>query len=232
MIINRKFEYKKVERITQDSGVRHYHCPETNSLLPSVTTILDATMDKKGLLEWKEFVGEKKANEIKKEATDLGSLVHEHIEKHVLGEERPKGNNIIRVQSRKMADEIISNGLQNVNEVWGQEVALYYPGLYAGTTDLVGLYKNEEAIMDHKTAKKIRSVDMIKAYFYQIAAYRLAHNHLFGTNIKTGVIFMVDRAFNYKEFHINESDMEKYQDEFLNKVEEYYRIVGETENKL
>jgi genome maintenance exonuclease 1 len=196
-------------------------CPDTNTLLPSVTTVLDSTMDKSGILEWKEFVGEKKANLVKKEATDLGSLVHEHIEKHVMNIERPSGNNIIRIQSKKMADQIILNGLQHVNEVWGQEVGLYYPGLYAGTTDLVGVYKGKEAIMDHKTAKKIRSPDMIQAYYFQIAAYAMAHNHLFNTNIKTGVIFMVDRDFNYKDFYIDEYEMEKNQELFLQKVEEY-----------
>lgn len=223
LIINKKYNYEILERITQPSGIRHYKCPQTENMLPSVTTILDATMDKSFLKEWKEFVGEKKANNIIKEATDLGSLVHEHIEKFIIGEERPKGNNLIRIQSKKMSDQIIDNGLKDVNEVWGQETALYYPGLYAGTTDLVGIYKGKEAIMDHKTAKKIRSKDQITGYFYQIGAYTLAHNHLYGTNIKTGVIFMVDRECNYKDFYIDEIAMEKYQKEFLNKVEEYYQ---------
>jgi genome maintenance exonuclease 1 len=221
MLINRKFEYKVLNRITQESGIRHYHCPETNTLVPSVTTILDATTDKKGILEWKEFVGEKKANQVKKEATDLGSLVHEHIEKHIMGIERPGGNNIIRVQAKKMADQIIENGVRYADEVWGQEVGLYYPGLYAGTTDLVGVYKGKEAIMDHKTAKKIRSKDQIEAYYFQIAAYAMAHNFLYGTNIRTGVIFMVDRNFSYQDFYIDEYEMAKNQDLFLEKVEQY-----------
>lgn len=224
MIINRQFEYKAINRITQPSGIRHYHCPETDTLVPSVTTILDATMDKSGILEWKEFVGEKKAEQIKQEATELGSFVHEHIEKYIMDVERPRGTHIMRVQAKKMADQIIINGLKHVDEVWGQEVGLYYPGLYAGTTDLVGIYKGKPAIMDHKTAKKIRTRDMIEAYFYQISAYALAHNTLFGTDIKTGVIFMVDRDYKYKEFYIDEDEMERNQVVFLQKVEQYYNI--------
>lgn len=224
-IINHKFNYEPLERITQLSGIRHYKCPQTGNMLPSVTTILDSTLDKKGLKEWQEFVGEKKANEVKKEATDLGSLVHEHIEKFIIGEERPKGNNLIRIQSRQMADQIINNGLKNVNEIWGQETALYYPGLYAGTTDLVGVYNGKEAIMDHKTAKKIRSENQIIGYYFQIAAYAIAHNFLYGTNIQTGVIFMVDRNYNYKDFYIDEISMKKYQEQWLIKVEEYYKKI-------
>lgn len=226
MKINRKFEYVQLERITRDDGVRHYRCPVTNLLLPSVTTILSGTEDKKGLLEWRARVGDQKADEIRDEACALGGLMHLHIENYVSGIARPRGNNFIRVQAERMADQIINRGLPNVDEIWGQEVMLYYPGLYAGTTDLVGIYKGEEAIMDHKTARKMKKRSDILNYLHQIPAYAIAHDELYGTKIKTGVIFMVDREFNYQEFVIDITELETRKGEWLDRVTAYMNQYG------
>jgi hypothetical protein len=221
MLINRKFEYLQLDRITQPNGTRHYRCPQTNLLLPSVTTILGATSDETALLEWRARVGDQKADEIRDEACDLGSLMHLHIENYVSGIPRPRGNNYIRVQAERMADQIINRGLPNIDEIWGQEVMLYYPGLYAGTTDLAGIYKGEEAIMDHKSARKMKKRSDIVNYLHQIPAYAIAHDELYGTNIKTGVIFMVDREFNYQEFVIDLTELESRKGEWLDRVTKY-----------
>jgi len=223
MKLNYKFTYEKLDRVTNADGTRYYVEPKTRLALPSVTTILSATADKTGIALWEEFVGPKKAKKEKDYATALGTLVHTHIEKYILGDERPGGNNIIRVQSKLMSDQIINRGLSQVDEVWGQEVALYFPGFYAGTTDLVGVHQGEEAIMDHKTAKKMRSRDMIEDYFCQMAAYALAHNEVYGTNIRKGVIFMVDRQLQFSEFILGPLEMERYTNRFLERAEVYFR---------
>ena len=114
-----------------------------------------------------------------------------------MGEQRPGGNNMVRIQAEKMADQIIERGLVHVNEVFGSEISLYYPELFAGTCDLVGNYCGKDAIMDFKTAKKIRSRKMIDDYFLQLSAYICCHNELYETDIKTGVIFMVDRQYKF-----------------------------------
>jgi hypothetical protein len=36
--------------------------------------------------------------------------------------------------------KIINQGLSGLDEIWGSEVVLYYPDLYAGATDVVGIY--------------------------------------------------------------------------------------------
>jgi hypothetical protein len=221
MKINRKFDYAPLERITNENGVRHYRCLQTNLLLPSVTTILSGTEDKTGLLEWRKRVGDKKADEIRDEALKLGSLMHQHIENYVVGIPRPRGTNLIRVQAERMADQIINRALPNVDEIWGQEVILYYPGLYAGTTDLVGVYKGEEAIMDHKTAKKMKKRTDILNYFHQLSAYAIAHDAMYGTSIKLGVVFMVDRDFNYQEFTVDIKEMATRKVEWLDRVTKY-----------
>jgi genome maintenance exonuclease 1 len=221
MIINRKFEYIPLERVTNPDGTRYYTDPTSGLALPSVTTVLSCTADKEGIKAWEAWVGAEKAAKVKKEATDLGSLMHLNIENFVEGVERPRGNNLMRVLARRMADKIIENGLVHVDEVWGQEVGMYLPGLYAGTTDLVGIHRGDEAIMDHKSAKKLRTRDMIEDYMCQMAAYAVAHNEVYGTNIRKGVIFMVDRQLNYQEFILEGSEFDSYVTIFFNRVQTY-----------
>lgn len=215
-----QFAYPTLDRHTREDGVRHYITPEGEAL-PSVTTILSATADKEHLKLWEEWVGAKKANAIREEAAALGTLMHENLEAHLEERERPKGNNLIRQMARRMADVIIRRGFPQVQEVWGIESPLYFPGLYAGTTDLVGIYEGEPAIMDYKTAKKIRTRDMIGDYFCQGAAYCLAHNCLYGTNIKKVVIFMVSRDLNFETFVVQGDEFARKCDEWQERVIKY-----------
>lgn len=215
------YSYPKLDRTTNDDGTRFYIDPVTGNPLPSVTTVLSGTSDKSAIKLWEERVGKEKADRVRKEATDLGSLMHLHVENHVMGVPRPGGNNLIRLQAARMADQIIEKGLPRVNEVWGQEVAMYFPGLYAGTTDLVGVHDGIPSIMDHKTAKKMRTRDMIFDYFDQMVAYSLAHNEVYGTKIERGVIFMVARDLSYKEFILEGAEYEKHKVSFLTRLETY-----------
>jgi hypothetical protein len=221
MKINKLYEYVPLERVTNPDGTRFYTDPTSGQPLPSVTTVLSGTSDKAGIKAWEAWIGEAKAAQVKKQATDLGSLMHLHIENHVMGIERPRGNNLIRQQAKRMADVIIEKGLKNVDEVWGQEVGMYMPGLYAGTTDLVGVHSGTPAIMDHKSAKKLRTRDMIEDYFCQMAAYAVAHNEVFGTDIRKGVIFMCDRSLNYAEFILEGAEFDRYVTTFFNRLDAY-----------
>lgn len=187
-----------------------------------MTTILSHSADKTGLKLWEEFVGTKKADKERKQATDLGSLMHEHLECYAQNIPRPRGNNMIRQMAERMADRLIERELGHVSEVWGMEEALYFPGLYAGTADLIGLYKGQPAIMDYKTAKKMRNKSMIQDYFDQMAAYGFAHNEKYGTDIQIGVVFMVSRDLNHKAFIIEKDDFKNHEVSFMSKVEKYY----------
>jgi len=221
IIHNPKYKYEKLVRIEGPS--RLYATPD-GSKVPSVTTILSATADKTALNEWKKRVGEAEAQRISTESAGLGTLVHKHIENFIEGIERPGGNNDVRILAKEMADQVIEQGLPDVTEVWGMEASLYYPGLYAGTTDLVGLYKGIPAIMDHKTAKVIKKPEWMQDYFIQTTAYALAHNEVHGTDIKMGALFMVDRTKQYKTFVIEGAEFEHYSDLWLRRVEQYYKL--------
>jgi len=223
MIIE-KFKYKALERATVD-GSRKYATPDGEKL-PSVTTILDATKSeesKQALANWRRRVGHAKAQEITTEAAGRGTRMHKWLEDYIktgiMGE---PGSNPYSIQSHLMARSIIDQGLSKCNEFWGTEVSLYFPKIYAGTTDLVGLHEGSEAIMDHKQTNKPKKREWIEDYFVQLAAYANAHNEVYGTKIRKGVIFMCSAANEYQEFILEGADFDTYTDKWFNRVEQYY----------
>ena len=187
---NTKFSYPKSTR-SLINGSRHYSLDGSN--LPSVTTILSATKseeDKAAILAWKQRVGTVEAERIKKEASARGSSMHSYIEQFLYGklnQELLEDNN----KSKKMAEEIIDNGLKNkLIEIWGSEATIYYPGKYAGTADCIGVYEGKESILDFKQSNKPKKEEYIEDYFLQIGAYSLAHNTVYNSNITQGVILL------------------------------------------
>ncbi len=216
-----RFEYCQLEKITAKDGSRVYVTPNKERL-PSVTTILSATGDKTGLEKWRERVGEIQAEKERKEAAGIGSLLHAHLEAYVMDQPRPSGSNHVRVMAKNMADVLIERGLCRVTEIWGIEEHQYYPGLYAGTADLLGCFEGAPAIMDYKTSKKMKKAEMLEDYRCQIVAYSLAHNEIYGTKIKTGAIFMIARDLSYQTFVINGIAFQKACDDWYRRLDEWY----------
>jgi len=222
ILITNPFNYQPLNRVSEN-GTRFYVDPN-NKKLPSVTTILDKTKDKTFLNEWKKRVGESEAKRISTEAAGLGTLVHTHLEKYVLGESRPSGNNVVHQMAKSMSDVVINQGLSKVSEVWGSEVALYYPDLYAGTSDLVGIYQGEPAIIDFKNTSKPKKEEWIEDYFLQCCAYALAHNTVYNTDIKRAVIFMVARDNTYQEFDLQGAKFDMMCEKWGDRVAQYYKL--------
>lgn len=219
-----KFKYEPIKRIDTPEG-RRYATPDGQKL-PSVTTILSATTPKEKiekLNEWRRAVGHKKAQEITTEAAGRGTRMHKWVEDYIkTGQIGQPGSNPYSIQSHAMAKSIIDKGLINCNEYWGTEVPLYFPGVYAGTTDLVGVHNNAEAIMDHKQTNKPKKKEWIDDYFIQLAAYATAHNEVHGTNIRKGVIFMCSAANEYQEFIIEGTEFDSWVDKWYQRLEQYY----------
>ena len=219
-----KFNYQPLQRVEID-GKRRYATPDGEKL-PSVTTILDATKSeesKQALNNWRKRVGAVQAQAITTEAAGRGTRMHKWIEDYIkTGQLGTPGSNPYSIQSHKMAESIICQGLSKCNEFWGTEVPLYFPKIYAGTTDLVGVHDGDEAIMDHKQTNKPKKREWIDDYFVQLAAYANAHNEVHGTNIRKGVIFMCDPNSIYQEFIIEGTEFDKYTELWFNRVEQYY----------
>jgi genome maintenance exonuclease 1 len=220
-----KFNYVPMSRVEID-GKRKYATPDGEKL-PSVTTILDATKSeesKQALQNWRNRVGHQKAKEITTEAAGRGTRMHKWLEDYIkTGVLNEPGSNPYSIQSHKMAQNIIYQGLSKCNEYWGTEVPLYYPKIYAGTTDLVGIHDGDETIMDFKQSNKEKRREWIDDYFVQLAAYINAHNEVHGTKIRKGVIFMCTPDCTYQEFIIEGTEFQKYTDMWWKRVEEYYQ---------
>ena len=224
MYIPDKFKYEPVKRIDTPEG-RRYATPDGEKL-PSVTTVLDATKPeeaKKALQEWRKRMGPVKAQQITTEAAGRGTRMHKWIEDYIkTGALGVPGSNPYSQQSHKMAQSIIYQGLSKCNEFWGTEVPLYFPKVYAGTTDLVGVHDGSPAIMDHKQANKLKKKEWISDYFIQLAAYANAHNEVHGTDIRKGVIFMCTADNIYQEFIIEGSEFDYWSNEWFKRLEQYY----------
>lgn len=220
-----KFNYSPLSREVID-GKRHYCLPD-GSKVASVTTILDKTKPEEkriALANWKRRVGEAQAQQITTEAASRGTRMHKWLEDYVKnGYMGMPGTNPYSQQSHSMANIIVFEGLaKNVSEFWGVEVPIYYSGLYAGTTDCIGIWKGKPAILDFKQTNKPKKREWIDDYFIQLAAYALAHNNTYGTDIRDGVILMCSANNEYQEFEVTASEFEKYTNEWLERVELYY----------
>jgi genome maintenance exonuclease 1 len=234
---NPKFDYTPIPRVVVE-GKRFYATPDGKNL-PSVTTILDKTKSeesREALNRWRRSVGAEKAQQITTEAANRGTRMHTYLEDYVkTGEIKERTTNPYSWASHAMAHVVVEKGLKNVNEFWGIEVPLYFPGIYAGTTDGAGIHLNEESILDYKQSNKPKKREWIEDYFVQLCAYAEAHNEVHGTHIRKGVILMcvkpdVDEQFNiikppeYQEFVLEGSEYDKYRDLWWRRVEQFYLL--------
>jgi genome maintenance exonuclease 1 len=233
---NPKFEYKALNR-QNIGGQRLYNTPDGRNL-PSVTTILDATKPEEAriaLRNWRDRVGHEQAKKITTEAANRGTRMHTYLEGYIkTGVMKDRGSNPYSWASHSMAEKVVECGLKSVNEFWGVEVSLYFPEIYAGTTDCAGVHDGQESILDFKQTNKQKKREWIDDYFLQLAAYAEAHNEVWGTKIRKGVVLMcvkpeVDSVtFKptsnpiYQEFILEGSEFEKYRSLWWKRVEQYY----------
>ena len=218
---NKKFNYPKSQR-ELIKGQRHYALNEEK--LPSVTTILSETQSdekKESLARWKARVGETEAERIKDSSASRGTNMHLHLERYILGQGHMDLTDEGQVAG-DMAQVIIDKGLCDMGEIWGSEVTLFYPNLYAGATDLVGVFDYEDSIVDFKQSNKPKKKEWIDDYFMQLGAYAMAHNCVYDTEITQGVILMCTPDKYFQKFQIKGKEFIKYQHKFLERLDKYY----------
>jgi len=219
---NKQYNYPPCVRSTTD-GLRTYDIG--NEKLPSVTTILQATQSeekKASLARWKERVGQVEADKVKNEAASRGTNMHKHLEKYILGEGHADLTEEGKL-AKKMSEIIIEEGLKDMSEVWGSEVTLHYPKLYAGQTDLVGTYDYEDSIVDFKQSNKPKKREWVEDYFMQLGAYAMAHNQVYRSEITQGVVLMCTPNMQFQKFQVKGQEFINYQHKFLEKVDQYHK---------
>ena len=189
--------------------------------MPSVTTILSKTKDQSFLTAWKNRVGHENAERIKNVSSNRGTAMHKFLEKHIEDVGYDDLTTLGR-EAKSMANKIIEDGLSKVSEYYGSEVMLYYPDLYAGSTDLVCMHDGMETIVDFKQANRPKKEEWIEDYYLQIAAYAMAHDYVHGSNIQQGVIMVCTPDLYYQEFKCEGEKMRHYRHEFLKRLSQYH----------
>jgi hypothetical protein len=225
-MITPKYDYHSLNRSNSVLG-RQYDLPD-GIKVPSVTNILNKTKtaeQKQALFEWKKKMGPVASNDITITASSRGTRMHTFLEGYIRnGVLSDHGTNPYSKQAHGMANAIIDQGLINVTEYWGIEVPMYYPDLYAGTTDVVGLWNNQPAIIDFKQSNKLKKREWIDDYFMQTTAYALAHNAVYDTNIRTGVILICTQNYEFQQFIIEDEEFDYWANKWSNKVSQYYGV--------
>ena len=226
MKINKLYTYPKSMRSVINGG-RHYDIGNTK--LPSVTTILSACQSpekKASLAAWKARMGDKAADAVRDTAAERGTAMHTYLE-HYLDGTGYKDLTTLGKQAEVMANKIIESGLGDLEELWGLETTLYYPDLYAGATDVVGIYAGQPAIIDFKQSNKPKRREWILDYFEQLGAYAMAHNQVYGTKIQSGIVLMCTKDFLFQKFEVSGREFVGHQHAFLRKVDQYYKNVSQ-----
>jgi genome maintenance exonuclease 1 len=220
---NKLYKYPKSKRDIL-KGSRHYDVNDEK--LPSVTTVLQATQDAErteGLARWTKKVGEAAAKRVMEQAAKRGTAMHSYLETYLQGGKVLDLRDVGR-EASSMAETIIDKGFNDLEEIWGSEVTLFYPNLYAGATDLCGIYQGRESIIDFKQSNKPKKVEWIKDYKLQMIAYAMAHNAVYDTDIDQGVILMCTPDNFFQKFTINGREFRELKWEWLKRVDKYYVI--------
>jgi len=220
---NKLYQYpKSIRSLIKDE--RHYEIGVQK--LPSVTTILSATASdekRESIAKWKAKVGEAEAERVKNSAATRGTAMHSYLEYHLNGQGLLDLSDEGGV-ARSMAQTIIDKGLGDLHEIWGNEVVLHYPDLYAGQTDLVGIYQGRDSIVDFKQTNKPKRDEWIEDYYLQGAAYATAHDCIYNTNIEQTVILLCTPDNFFQRFIINGQRFKHYKSEWLRRLDAYYNL--------
>ena len=217
---NEKYKYATGKQINEDSG-RIYDV--AGFRLPSVTSILSRTKDQGFLKEWRAKVGEKEADRIMNLSSVRGTAMHKYLESHItdIGYEDLTDTG---KQAKTMAEKVIEIGLAPVDEYYGSEVTMYYPGLYAGQTDLVCIHDGEDAIVDFKQSNRPKRKEWVEDYYLQIAAYAMAHDYVHNSKINKGVIMVCTPDLYYQEFVVEGAELRQYKHKFLKRLDMYHEL--------
>ena len=217
MKLNKKYPYKHYNRFSDTTGRKYL---VDNIKVPSVTTILSATKDKRFLDNWRRRVGEKEADRIMRQASSVGTEMHQVLEYYLTGQgyynAAEEGT-----KPRMMAKTILDNIV--LDEVWGNEISLQCKNQFAGTCDLTAVAYGKPSIVDWKQANRPKKEEWVEDYKLQLGAYYLAHTANYGP-IEQGVISICTRDLQYQEFKLSEADLKEYSEKFLVRLSEYNKL--------
>ena len=220
MKLLKKYNYVHAAANTQ-RGSRTYSVSGMN--LPSVTTILAKTKNQEYLTRWRKKVGDEEAERIFNLSSKRGTAMHKFLENHIKGTGYDDLTEI-GVEAKAMANKIINEAFPPITEYYGSEVTVHYTGLYAGSTDLVCMHNDMETIVDFKQSNRPKKQEWVEDYCLQIAAYAMAHDYIYGSNIRQGVIMVCTPDLYLQEFRFQDVEMREWRHKFLARLSNYYEL--------
>ena len=224
-----KYNYLEGKQITDpDTGKRLYEI--SSYRLPSVTTILGATKNTEFLTKWKAKVGEEQAERIKNVSSARGTSMHKFLESFITDVGYDDLTELGQA-ALPMAKKIMEIGLAPVEEYYGSEVTLHYPGLYAGQTDLICNHNGMETVVDFKQANRPKKKEWIEDYYLQIAANAMAHDYVYGSSIQQGVIMVCTPDLYYQEFKVEGPELRRWKHAFLKRLDMYHDLINDEKEK-
>ena len=150
-------------------------------------------------------------------ATSAGRKVHNAIE---------TGN--VKDQLTQAAIDCFERDIAvDIEEVWGAEHGLVsLSNKYVGKFDCVGVFRGKTTMWDYKKVNKLKTPSQIKNYIKQCAAYALAHDEMYGTNLEQIAVLMVGGkevdSMQSRVFTFGGVELENAKQEFKNDVQRYY----------
>lgn len=178
-------EPKQIQVIEQ-FGKRWYITPDGNKY-PSITTLL-GTEEKQWLTDWRQSLGEDRANAEMRRAASRGTAVHLMIERFLNNDLNPtadqKTEHIVEFNSLRLF-------LRRINKIRAQEIPLYSDALkIAGRVDCIAEFDGVLSVVDFKTSTNNKTEHMIGDYYLQATAYALMYHELYDVQIDDIAILM------------------------------------------
>lgn len=207
-----KYDYKTYH-INKVNDMRYY-CVSADINVPSVTSILRKTSDKTTNLFKQKF---------NTDSIEIGNFMHKYLEYYV-----SKDNDFFDESenysiAKKLAELVIDNFIDNIDEVWGTEVSVLYKNVYAGTIDLIGMIDGKLCLVDYKSSYRNKSKSEMEEYFLQLAAYATAHDWQYNTKIDSIIVFLAIRNGQYEETSISLEELDSYKLKWLSRLEKFQK---------
>ena len=234
------------------NGFRYYQVSDSTGIIgtyPSVTSVLGETSDKTGLDAWRDRIGHEKANQIGKDATDRGTVMHRLCELYLnlpaslsekdrleetlsiarLDDEIERFDNRAKIVGGMLFYNYIKSGSFNeIKKVIAQEKFLWTSrdGGFAGTLDnLSELISDETGIVDFKTARKPKDEKWIEDYKHQVSAYAVAVWDRLGIKVNTCRIWISnEQSTSPQHFRMSSSEMREYYYKFRERLAKFYEL--------
>jgi hypothetical protein len=201
--------------VEEIGGKRHYVSPN-GIKLPSMTTVL-GHFKKAQIIEWRNRVGSKTADEISNRAAVRGTKFHSLLEGYLKNEQ-----NIFEdvMPDMRQAFSDIRSTVDKIDNIHYIEAPLYSEVLgVAGRTDVIAEFDQVPSIIDFKTSRREKREEWIENYFEQGTGYSLMYEELTGIQINQIVIIISVDGLEQPQVFIK--DRIDYVDSLITKIEAY-----------